>query len=215
MDPARVFRDRRAAGRLLAERLRAYAGRDDVLVLALPRGGVPVGYEIALALRAPLDVFVVRKLGVPGREELALGAIGSGDATVLNRDVIAALRVAPDELARIAARERRELARRNDLYRDGRPYPPVAGRTLVLVDDGVATGASMLVALEALRALEPARVVVAVPVGARETCAVLRQAADELVCLWAPAQFGGVGAWYADFTQVRDDEVRTLLSLTR
>lgn len=205
------FRDRREAGRFLATRLAAYAGRDDVIVLGVPRGGVPVAYEIALALGAPLDVFSVRKLGVPGHEELAMGAIGTGGTRVLNPDVIATLHITNDTVVEVAQRERRELERREAAYRDGRPFPALDGKTVILVDDGIATGASMLAAIAALRERHPARVVVAVPVGPIESCNTLRAYADEVVCALTPEYFGGVGAWYEDFSQTTDDEVRALL----
>lgn len=207
----RVFRDRREAGRLLAAVLRRYAGRPDVIVLALPRGGVPVAYEVAKALGVRLDVFIVRKLGVPGHEEFAMGAVGSGGAYVLNYDAIDVLRIPRGDVIRIAERERRELDRREHLYRDDRPYPDVQGKTVILIDDGLATGASMLVAVNALCKRRPAKVVVAVPVAPAETCAMLQEYADEAISYETPEAFGGVGAWYEDFSQVTDDEVRALL----
>jgi predicted phosphoribosyltransferase len=208
----RVFRDRREGGRLLAPLLRQYAGRRDVIVLALPRGGVPVAYEVAMALGVPLDVFTVRKLGVPGREELAMGAIGSGGAYVLNYEVIEALNISHGEVVRAVERERRELERRERLYRDSRPYPQLENKIVILIDDGLATGASMLVAVNALRRKHPAKIVVAVPVAPRETCDMLRGHADEAICYETPEPFGGVGAWYEDFSQVTDGEVRALLN---
>ena len=207
----RRFLDRREAGRLLAARLQSYAG-DDVVVLGLPRGGVPVAYEVAVALAAPLDVFMVRKLGAPGQEELAMGALASGGANILNREVIAALHVSRDELRAVADREFRELARREHLYRDSRPYPALECKTVILVDDGLATGASMLVAAGALRRSHPAKLVVAVPVAPPEAGAQLRECADEVICFETPERFGGVGEWYEDFSQVSDDEVRALLN---
>jgi len=206
------FRDRTDAGRRLAGKLNQYAGRDDVIVLALPRGGVPVGAEVARALEAPLDVFLVRKLGVPGHEELAMGAIASGGVRVLNRDVIDQLRIAPKWVDAVAAQELEELTRREAAYRDGRPAPDVRGKTVILVDDGLATGASMKAALVALRDLAPARVVAAVPVGAPETCEELGALADEVVCAETPDPFFAVGSWYADFDQTTDEEVRELLT---
>jgi predicted phosphoribosyltransferase len=206
------FRDRADAGRRLAGKLAQYAGRDDVIVLALPRGGVPVGAEVARALGSPLDVFLVRKLGVPGHEELAMGAIASGGVRVLNRDVLDQLRIPPQRVDAVAAREMAELARREAAYRDGRPAPDVRGKAVILVDDGLATGASMKAAVAALRDLGPARVVVAVPVGAAETCAELEQMADEVVCAETPDPFYAVGSWYADFDQTSDAEVRELLA---
>lgn len=207
----RRFRDRAAAGRELAAALERYAGRGDVVVFALPRGGVPVGYEVARALRAPLDVFVVRKLGVPGHEELAMGAIATGGARVLNEEVVRRLRISPEALDRVTRREADEVARRERLYRGERPPPDVRGRTVVLVDDGLATGATMRAAVEALRRLAPARIVVAVPTGSADTCDDLRRSGDELVCLTTPDPFLAVGFWYDDFGQTSDDDVRALL----
>jgi predicted phosphoribosyltransferase len=207
-----IFHDRRDAGKQLATRLTAYAGRPDVLVLALPRGGVPVGYEVAKALGAPLDVFLVRKLGVPGREELAMGAIASGGVRVVNADVVRALNIPPELIDRVAAEEERELARREWEYRDDRPPPDVASRVVVLVDDGLATGSTMRAAVLALRQRGPAEIVVAVPVGAAETCAAMNDVADATVCLYTPEHFAAVGLWYEDFSQTTDDEVRELLA---
>jgi predicted phosphoribosyltransferase len=207
-----LFRDRAEAGRFLAAKLSNYAGRDDVIVLALPRGGVPVAYEVAAALGAPLEVFVVRKLGVPGHEEYAMGAIASGGVMVLNEDVVQALGIPPSVVESVAAREREELARRERLYRGERPAPQVRGRTVILVDDGLATGATMQAAVRALRQQRPARIVVAVPVGAPDTCAQLRAEADEVVCGITPEPFHAVGLWYRDFSQTSDDEVRELLA---
>jgi predicted phosphoribosyltransferase len=208
----RRFRDRREAGRLLAARLAPYRGRPDVLVLALPRGGVPVGYEVARALGAPLDVFLVRKLGVPGHEELAMGAVASGGVQVLNADVLAGLGLSDRVVAAVAARELQELERRERLYRGARPPRDVQGRTVILVDDGLATGATMRAAIHALRRRGAARIVVAVPVAPLQTCAELRAEADEVVCLVTPEPFLAVGLWYDDFTQTSDDEVRALLA---
>jgi predicted phosphoribosyltransferase len=208
----RRFRDRREAGRLLAARLAHYRGRPDVLVLALPRGGVPVGYEVARALGAPLDVFLVRKLGVPGHEELAMGAVASGGVQVLNDDVIAGLGLSERVVAAVTARELQELERRERLYRGARPPREVHGRTVILVDDGLATGATMRAAIHALRRRGAARIVVAVPVAPLPTCAELRAEADEVVCLFTPEPFFAVGLWYEDFTQTSDDEVRALLA---
>ncbi len=192
--------------------LRGYAGRRDVVVLALPRGGVAVAHEVARALNAPLDLAIVRKLGVPGREELALGAIGAGGITVLNDDVIAALRIHQATIDEVITRERVELARRERRYRNNRTPPDLRGATVIVVDDGLATGASMLAAVAALRAREPARVVVAIPVAASETCELVRREADELICCWTPVPFGGVGAWYENFTQLKDADVRRFLA---
>ncbi len=203
----RPFADRAAAGEVLAERLAAYAGRSDVVVLALPRGGVPVGYEVAKRLAAPLDVFLVRKLGAPGQEELAMGAIASGDVVVLNPEVVQALKIPRDELTQEVERERHELARREQTYRGSRPALDVRGKTAILIDDGLATGSTMRAAVEALKRRDPARIIVAVPVGARSTCDELRSVADELICALAPEPFRAVGLWYDDFEQISDDEV--------
>ncbi len=208
-----LFRNRFDAGRQLAARLGRYAGRSDVVVLALPRGGVPVGYEVARALGAPLDVFVVRKLGVPGHEELAMGAIASGGVRVLNEDVLRELPLSQEEIDAVAAAEQRELARREAAYRDGRHPVDVRDKIVILVDDGLATGATMRAAVAALRRLGPARVVVAVPVGAPSTCADLNDEADEAICAQEPEPFFAVGMWYQDFTQTSDEEVRELLAL--
>src|SRR5262245_23607081 len=210
-----LFRDRTDAGRRLAAKLADYAGRDDVVVLALPRGGVPVGFEVARALGAPLDVFLVRKLGVPGREELAMGAIASGGVRVVNEEVVRELGITPDELDTAAAEEEQELMRREEAYRAGRPAPDVAGKTVILVDDGLATGSTMRAAVEAVRQLDPAGVVVAVPVGAGDTCRAFRDIADDVVCLYAPEPFFAVGSWYDQFTQTTDEEVTELLAATQ
>jgi putative phosphoribosyl transferase len=206
-----AFRDRTEAGQLLAERLSAYAGRSDVIVLALPRGGVPVAYEVARALEAPLDVFVVRKLGLPGHQELAMGAIASGGVCVLNDDVVQALRIPSRVIEAVAARELRELQRRERAYRGDRSPPEVRGRTVILVDDGLATGSTMRAAVAALRRLGPARIIVAVPTAAPSTCEEFRHEADECVCDITPDPFYAVGLWYEDFSQTTDDEVRHLL----
>ena len=206
------FRDRVDAGRALAAGLSAYAGRDDVLVLALPRGGVPVGFEVARALGAPLDVYIVRKLGVPGHEELAMGAIASGGVRVLNDSVVQGLRIPESVIDAVAARERAEMERREREYRGGRPAPDVRGRTVILVDDGLATGATMRAAAQALRQQGPARVVIAVPVSAPESCEEFREQVDEIVCTRTPQPFYGVGMWYEDFSQTTDAEVRDLLA---
>jgi putative phosphoribosyl transferase len=209
------FRDRADAGRRLARLLSNHAGKPGVIVLALPRGGVPVGYEVARALDAPLDVFVVRKLGVPEHEELALGAIASGNVRVLNDDVVRALRIPPEVIARIAGEEQIELERRERLYRGGRPALNVRGLTAILVDDGLATGASMSAAVEALRELNPRRIVVAVPVAAPQACDAFRRRVDEVVCALTPESFEAVGVWYNDFSQTTDDEVRKLVTEPR
>jgi predicted phosphoribosyltransferase len=209
------FRDRREAGRQLAQRLAAYANRPDVLVFALPRGGVPVAYEVARALHAPLDVFLVRKLGLPGHEELAMGAVASGGVRVLNRDVVERLQL-PDELIdAVTRRELQELERRERAYRGDRPFPDVQGKTIILVDDGLATGSTMRAAAEALRQQGPARLVIAVPAGSPETCNDFREEVDEVVCAITPDPFYAVGLWYQDFSQTTDDEVRELLSAAR
>lgn len=205
------FQDRRAAGHALASHLEAYANRPDVLVLALPRGGVPVGAEVASALGAPLDVFVVRKLGVPGQEELAMGALASGGVQVLDQEIIRAAGVTRDDIEQALARESAELARRERQYRDDRPPPDVDGKTIILVDDGLATGSSMRAAVLALRARNPARIVVAVPVAAPDTCHAFETIADEIVCIETPDPFQSVGLWYEDFSQTSDDEVHALL----
>jgi len=207
-----IFHDRRDAGRALARRLERHRDAPNTLVLALPRGGVPVAYEAARALHAPLDVFVVRKLGVPGQEELAMGAVATGGAVMLNPEVVRYLEIGDAELQAVIGAERRELERRNRLYRDGRPAPDVKGKTVILVDDGLATGASMRVACAALRQLGPARLVVAVPVAPTEACEEMQAEADEVVCAVTPEPFYGVGMWYEDFTQTTDTEVRDLLA---
>lgn len=205
------FRDRSHAGQVLASHLQAYVDRPGVLVLGLPRGGVPVAHEVARALHAPLDVFIVRKLGVPGQKELAMGAIASGGMRVLNRQVIASLGIGEDQIESVVQREADELDRRERLYRNGRPAPQVSGRTLILVDDGLATGATMRAAVAALRSRSPHAIVVAVPVGARSTCEELRAEVDDLVCARAPERFYAVGMWYDDFTQVTDQDISELL----
>ncbi len=206
------FADRREAGRALAVKLRHHAGRDDVVVLALPRGGVPVAYEVAEALGAPLDLFLVRKLGTPGHEELAMGAIASGGVRVLNNDVIGWYSVSPAAIDAVARAEQRELERREEAYRDGRQPLPLANRTVILVDAGLATGYTMRAAVEAVRQSNPTRVVVAVPVGSAETCQEFSVVADEIVCGRMPESFRAVGQWYRDFEQTTDDEVRQLLN---
>ena len=209
------FHDRRDAGRQLVPLLAAYRGRDDVLVLALPRGGVPVAFEVAQSLGAPLDVFLVRKLGVPGHEELAMGAIATGGIEILNPQVLDALGVSDEDVRRVVERETQELARRERAYRGERGPPHVEGRTAVVVDDGLATGASLFAAIAALRRLRPSRIVVAVPVGPESTCRSLAHAADEVACLHRPEPFGGVGTWYEDFAQTTDEEVLDLLARAR
>lgn len=206
-----LFRDRRDAGKELARRLTTYADRKDVLVLALPRGGVPVGYDVAAALDAPLDVFLVRKLGVPGQEELALGAIASGGVRVLNEDVVDGLGIPPDVIDAVASSEQQELERRERFYRGGQPVPRVDGRIVILVDDGLATGSTMRAAVTALRQQKPAKIIVAVPVGPPQTCDELATEADEFICARTPTPFHAVGVWYKDFSQTTDEEVRDLL----
>jgi predicted phosphoribosyltransferase len=209
--PERGFRGRRDAGRVLATLLQHYRGRDDVIVLALPRGGVPVAYEVARTLGAPLDVFLVRKLGVPGHEEFAMGAIASGGVVVIDDDVVRALGIPPPVIERVAEQEARELARRERAYRGDRPMPDIAGKTVILVDDGLATGSSMRAAIQALRRRGPARIVVAVPAAPESTCRELEAEVDEVVCATTPSPFFAVGQAYWDFSQTTDDEVRELL----
>jgi putative phosphoribosyl transferase len=208
----RRFRDRRQAGQLLAERVHKYAGRDDVVVLALPRGGVPVGYEVAKALGAPLSLFFVRKVGVPGHEELAMGAIATGGLLVLDPHVVRALGIDQAALESAVAAEKRELERRAAAYNGNRGPPQLEGKTVIIVDDGLATGSTMRAAALAVRRLHPARVVVAVPVAAAETCQEFEDVVDEIVCDVTPQPFRAVGLWYEDFTQTSDDEVRELLA---
>jgi putative phosphoribosyl transferase len=209
---SRRFRNRSEAGRILARELADYAGRDDVVVLALPRGGVPVGYELAKELGAPLDVFVVRKVGVPGYEELAMGAVATGGVLVLDERMVRRLGISAAEVERAVAAEQRELERRETAYREGREPPDLEGKTVILVDDGLATGASMRAAALAVRRHNPARVVVAVPLAAAETCNEFRDEVDEVVCALTPAPFYAVGLWYDDFSQTTDEEVRELLA---
>jgi putative phosphoribosyl transferase len=207
----RRFQDRYEAGRRLARELGDYAGRDDVLVVALPRGGVPVGYEVARALGAPLDVMQVRKLGVPGHEELAMGAIASGGVRIVSENVVEALGIPERVIATVAAAEAQELERRERIYREGRLFPDVRGRTVILVDDGLATGSTMRAAAAALRSLGAARRVAAVPVAPRESCDAMREVVDDLVCARIPERFLAVGEWYEDFSQTSDEEVSELL----
>jgi predicted phosphoribosyltransferase len=207
-----IYRDRTEAGKHLATRLTDYAGRPDVLVLALPRGGVPVAFEVARALRAPLDIFLVRKLGVPGHEELAMGAIATGGVRVLNEDVMSYLRIAGEVVDAVAADELRELERRERAYRGDAAAPDVRGKTVILVDDGLATGSTMRAAAAALRQQQPARIVVAVPVSSPQICDEYRMGVDEIVCAVTPEPFHAVGQWYEDFSQTTDEEVRGLLA---
>jgi putative phosphoribosyl transferase len=206
------FANRREAGRQLGQALLQYRGRPDVLVLGLPRGGVPVACEVADVLGAPLDVFVVRKLGMPGHEEFAIGAIASGGVRYLDNEILRAYNVSQATVARIAQREEAELARRERLYRGDHPPPALNARTLILVDDGLATGATMRAAVIAVRSAGPAAVVVAVPVAPAESCELLRRDADEVVCLLTPTPFEAVGLWYDDFSETSDDEVRSTLA---
>jgi putative phosphoribosyl transferase len=208
----RTFRDRREAGRVLAEELASYRDKDDVLVFGLARGGVPVAWEVAAALHAPLDVFLVRKLGVPRWSELAMGALASGGGVVMNDNVVSNLHITDDQVREVIASETAELNRREQAYRGGRPLADPRGKVVILVDDGIATGASMLAAVRALRAAEPQSIVVAVPVGPASTCREIGREADDVVCATMPPGFEAVGQVYADFRQVSDDEVRELLS---
>jgi putative phosphoribosyl transferase len=206
------FRNRTEAGRVLAAELARYEGRTDLIVLALPRGGVPVGHEVARALGAPLDVFLVRKLGLPGHEELAMGAIASGDIRLINEEVVRAYDVSDADIEAVTAVEQQELERRERIYRDNRPLPALHDRTVILVDDGLATGATMRVAILALLQESPARIVVAVPVAAAETCDDFRTLVDDVVCAETPSPFYAVGLWYEDFAQTTDEEVHDLLT---
>ncbi len=209
------FHDRAEAGRKLAEDLERYRGRDDLVVLGLARGGVPVAYEVAETLHAPLDVFLVRKLSLPNHEELALGAVASGGYRFVNEEFVELFGVAPDRLDEIAAREQAELERQERDYRGDRPFPEVAGKTVILVDDGLATGASMRAAVAAIRSREPMQVVVAVLVAAPETCDAVAESADDTVCALTPQRFFAVGMWYEDFAQTSDEDVKRLLSRGR
>jgi putative phosphoribosyl transferase len=205
------FKDRTEAGQVLARKLAAYANHEDVVVLALPRGGVPVAFEIATALNVPLDVFLVRKLGVPGQSELAMGAIASSGVRVLNQDIVRSLRLSDAVIDKVAAKEQQELERRERLYRDDRPIPLLHERRVIIVDDGLATGATMRAAIEAIRQQQPARIVVAVPISSPETCRDLAVEVDEIICVETPQPFCSVGLWYEDFPQTTDEEVRALL----
>lgn len=211
----KIFQNRVEAGRALADRLNQYANRSDVVVLALPRGGVPVAYEVAKALNAPLDIFVVRKLGLPGQEELAMGAIASGGVRVLNQELVNYLRISESLIDRVAAEEQIELERREQLYRNHRPALEVEGRTIILVDDGLATGSTMRAAVKALRQLNPSRIIVAVPVSPPGVCREFNREADECISVLMPEIFDGVGKWYRDFSQTTDEEVRELLERAR
>jgi putative phosphoribosyl transferase len=206
-----AFQNRREAGKLLALKLARYADRPDLLVLALPRGGVPVAFEVSQALRAPLDVFVVRKLGMPGNEELALGAIATGGGVAMNVDLVEAYRIPERVIESIAAREAEEIARRERLYRGDKPAPQISGRTVILIDDGLATGASMNAAIGTLRKQNPAKIVVGVPISAPEVCDEFHSGVDEIVCAITPEPFYSVGTWYQDFSPTTDEEVHELL----
>jgi predicted phosphoribosyltransferase len=209
-----LYADRQHAGRILASSLREYAGRTNLVIYALPRGGVPVGYEVAIELAAPLDVFVVRKIGVPGREELAMGAIASGGHCVINDDVVQSFDISKNEIVRAVRAEKRELARREFAYRGARPAVNVMGKVVLLIDDGMATGASMRAAIRALRQLSPTQIIAAVPVAASDTCDAMADEADDVVCLATPEPFSAVGLWYEDFSPTTDREVRELLAST-
>jgi putative phosphoribosyl transferase len=206
------YKNRSEAAYILAEALKSYSGRSDLLVLALPRGGVPVAYEVARALAAPLDLMLVRKLGVPDYEELAMGAIATGGIRFLNADVVQALAITEEDIERVAQEEQQELRRREQLYRGEHPLPMIAAHCVILIDDGVATGATMRAAIAALRQRHPAAIVVAVPVAPPDTVEVLRAAADDVICPATPEPFISIGRWYDDFTQVSDEEVRDLLN---
>lgn len=210
-----IYRNRSDAGQYLATKLLQYKGREDVLVLALPRGGVPVAFEVAQALQVSMDIFLVRKLGVPGHEELAMGAIATGGVRVLNEDTVNYLGIPPDVIDSIAEMELKELKRREIAYRGNRPEPKVQGKTVILIDDGLATGSTIRAAAQALRGQDPARIIVAVPVSAPQTCDEYRMGVDEIVCAVTPKRFLGVGRWYHDFSQTTDEEVRDLLELAR
>jgi putative phosphoribosyl transferase len=207
----RRFQNRHEAGKELAQRLSKFIGQPNVIVLALPRGGVPVGYEVALALNAPLDIFIVRKLGLPGQEELAIGAIASGGVRILNEDIVQALKLDPAVIEFVTKRELEELRRREEQYRADRPVPIVRDRIVILVDDGLATGASMLAAVKGLHTLQPAKIIVAVPTAAPQAVDLLRSEVDEVIYVLAPEPFEGVGKWYKQFSQTTDDEVQFIL----
>jgi putative phosphoribosyl transferase len=206
-----LYKNRKAAGQSLAKDLATYANRQDTLVLALPRGGVPIAFEVAKALNAPLDVCVVRKLGVPEQQELAMGAIASGGVRVLNEDIVRSLNISEAAINQVAQKEQQELERREHLYRGNRPLPILHGCTVILVDDGLATGATMLAAVVALKQHKPSKIIVAVPVSAPETCKQLEAKVDEVICIATPNPFYSVGLWYEDFPQTTDEEVRDLL----
>jgi len=213
--PDLPFRDRPQAGQLLSKKLAGYANREDVIVLALPRGGVPVAREIARSLRTPLDVFLVRKLGVPGQEELAMGAIASGGVRILNQDIVQAMAIPTHVIDSVTATEVQELARRERLYRGDRPAPDVTGHAVILVDDGLATGATMRAAVAALRRMKPKRIVIAVPIAAVPTRQEFAREVDEIVCLHTPEPFFSVGFWYDDFSQTTDEDIREMLEFEK
>lgn len=206
-----LFQDRTAAGKALARKLVAYANRKDTLVLGLPRGGVPVAFEVAQALNAPLDIFLVRKLGVPGQEELAMGAIASSGVRVLNEDIVRSLQLSDAVIDNVLAKEQREIKRREQLYRQNRPFPIVRDRIVILVDDGLATGATMRVAVKAIAQQQPSQIVVAVPVSSAEAYRELSTGVDEIICVEIPQPFNSVGLWYDNFPQTTDEEVCDLL----
>jgi len=209
--PFRAYRDRTEAGQALVAALAKYEGQPDVLLLALPRGGVPVAYEVANALALPLDVWLVRKLGVPGHEELAMGALAVNGTLHINEDITAALKIPQRLINQVVARERAELSRRNKLYRAGKPLPPLRNKTVIVIDDGLATGSTMRAALESLRAAKPGHLIAAVPVGAESSCQMIGDYADEVICLQKPEPFYGVGQWYQDFSQTSDAQVKDML----
>jgi putative phosphoribosyl transferase len=206
------FKDRVDAGRKLANELSKYANRSDILILALPRGGVPVAFEVAKELNAKMDVFVVRKLGVPGNEELAMGAIASDNIIVLNKDVVRSFQISKQVIDAVAARELKELERREHIYRGKRPKPSISGSTVILIDDGLATGATMSAAASAVKTKNPTKIVIAVPTGAPDTCKFFEEKVDEVICVATPEPFYSVGAWYEDFSQTTDEEVCELLN---
>lgn len=207
-----LFKNRTVAGQVLAKKLADYANRSNVLVLALPRGGVPVGFEVARALNAPLDVLVVRKLGVPDNEELAMGAIASGGVRILNQSIVNDIQISDEVIARVAVQEERELERRESMYQGDRPFPNLKGQTVILVDDGLATGATMWAAIIAVRQQQPKEIVIAVPVAAPETCEEMQSKVEKIFCANTPSPFYSVGMWYEKFPQTTDDEVRELLN---
>ncbi|PAV13414.1 phosphoribosyl transferase [Methanosarcina spelaei] len=210
-----LFKDRVDAGKKLAKELSKYANRSDVLILALPRGGVPVAFEVAKELNVRMDVFIVRKLGVPGNEELAMGAISSDNIRVLNEDVVRSFQIPERIINMVSENELKELERRERAYRGDRPKPEISGSTVILIDDGLATGATMRAAAAAIKTKNPAKIVVAVPTGARDTCELFVREVDEVICVATPEPFYGVGAWYGNFSQTTDEEVCELLDKAR